>query len=129
MNEGTCSTMSTYRTYTLDDTGYLACDTEVTVSTTPEPDLILPTSLTTIGEEAFAGGAFRYVKLSTKAKTIGKRAFADCPNLTDIYIPKSVTSIADDAFEGISGDLTIHGASGSTAQIYASDHRYMFTTK
>ena len=54
-----------------------------------------------------------------------KRAFADCGNLRDIYIPESTVKIAEDAFEGVSG-LTIHGKEGSYAEFYAEKHHYAF---
>ena len=89
------------------------------------PDLILPAAATTIGEEAFTGGAFSFVKLSDKTASIGSRAFADCPNLTYIYIPAATKTIAANAFTGVDG-LTILGASGSTAETYATAHGYTF---
>jgi hypothetical protein len=91
----------------------------------PDPDMILPSSLDTIGEEAFAGGAFKYVRLPEGATAIGKRAFADCPNLRDIYIPESTVSIMYDSFEGVS-ELTIHGKEGSYAEFYAINCGYHF---
>ena len=90
-----------------------------------EPDLILPSSMDTIEEEAFEGGAFKYVVLPKGAITIGKRAFADCPNLKDIYIPEETTKIAADAFEGVNG-LTIHGREGSYAEYYAQKNGFGF---
>ena len=89
------------------------------------PDFILPSSLTTIEAEAFAGGAFSYVKLPEGATTIGSRAFADCPSLRHIYIPEATTGIAADAFEGVSG-LTILGHSGSYAEFYAQRNGFAF---
>ena len=70
----------------------------------PEADLILPSSLTTIEEEAFANGTFR-----------------------SVFIPDSVTSIADDAFNGMTG-LAIYG-SGSTAQQFAQSHGFAYTAR
>ena len=89
------------------------------------PDLILPAAVATIGEEAFTGGAFSFVKLSDKTASIGSRAFADCPNLTYIYIPAATKKIAANAFAGVDG-LTILGASGSYAETYATKHGYTF---
>ena len=89
------------------------------------PDMILPHSLTAIEEEAFAGGTFRYVVLSEKTTTIGKRAFADCANLRDIYIPEETVIIASDAFESVDG-LTIHSNEGSYAEFYAEKHGFKF---
>ena len=90
-----------------------------------EEGLILPSSLTTVGEEAFEGAAFKYAVLPEGAESIEKRAFADCGNLRDIYIPESTVKIAEDAFEGVSG-LTIHGKEGSYAEFYAEKHHYAF---
>ena len=88
-------------------------------------DFILPASLTIIEAEAFAGGAFRYVQLPEGVSVIRSRAFADCPNLTYIYIPEETGTIARDAFEGVSG-LTILGHSGSYAEFYAQRNGIAF---
>lgn len=89
------------------------------------PDLILPAELTTIGEGAFAGGAFTYVRLSEKTASIGKNAFANCPNLAYIYIPTATRSIDAQAF-GSSEGLTVLGHTGSYAETYAEDHGFTF---
>ncbi len=89
------------------------------------PDLILPTSLTTIDAEAFTGGAFTYVILPDGAEAIGRRAFADCPKLAYICIPASVTSIDENAFDGVTG-LTIVGVPGSEAENFAHLHGFAF---
>lgn len=66
----------------------------------------LPTGLTTIESEAFAGGTF-----------------------TSIYIPATVTSIANDAFDGMTG-LTIYGerpnGQSTVAEEYANSHNIPF---
>ena len=90
-----------------------------------EPDLILPSSLEKIGEEAFVGGTFVYVELPEGLTSIGKRAFADCQNLNKIYIPEATVQIATDAFEDVSG-LTIYGKKGSYAEFYANNNHYEF---
>ena len=92
------------------------------------PDLILPSSLTAIEDEAFSGGAFSYVVLPDGAETIGWHAFADCPKLAYIYIPASVASIDENAFDGVE-DLTIFGAPGSAADEYAGLHGFTFATQ
>jgi len=91
----------------------------------PEPDLILPSSLKTVGEEAFEGGAFKYAVLPESTESIERRAFANCRNLRDIYIPEMTTRITEDAFEGVSG-LTIHGKEGSYAEYFAEKQGYAF---
>ena len=94
------------------------------------PDLILPSTITEIGEEAFSGGAFHFPKLPEKEISIGPRAFADCPNLTCIYIHEKITDIADDAF-GDASDIVILGGEQSqgkktAAEIYAETHGFRF---
>ena len=42
-------------------------------------------------------------------------------------IPKSVTSIGEDAFES-SEDLTIYGYTGSAAQVYAQENNIRFVS-
>ena len=62
--------------------------------------LSLPGQIRNIEEEAFAGGTFQAVVIPDGCTSIGSRAFADCENLRYVRIPASVTSLADDAFEG-----------------------------
>ena len=94
----------------------------------PAPDLILPAFLKIIEEEAFAGGAFVYVKLPEGTESIHARAFADCPNLKYIYIPESTTTIDPMAFENVV-ELTILGKAGSVAESFASSLGYSFIEK
>ena len=89
------------------------------------PDLVLPSALTVIEEEAFAGGAFTYVRLSENTVSIGKNAFADCPKLARIYIPEATTDIDPAAFGELSS-LTIVGKTGSVAETFASTHGFAF---
>ena len=89
------------------------------------PDFLLPAALTEIDEEAFAGGAFAYVKLSENTTTIGENAFADCPNLVYIYIPAATVNIDPLAFGEIQR-LLIIGEAGSSVETYAQEHNYTF---
>lgn len=89
------------------------------------PDFQIPAEITTIEDEAFERCAFTYVRLSGSLMSIGNRAFAECPNLRHIVIPESTISIADDAFADVTV-LTIHGASGSYAEQFASQNGYRF---
>ena len=91
----------------------------------PEPDGVLPAGLLRLEDEALFGCAFRYVRIPEGTVTIGQRAFADSPYLTHVYIPASVTEIAADAFENVSG-LTILGASGSAAESFADAKGFAF---
>lgn len=89
------------------------------------PDFVFPDAITTIDNEAFAGGAFTYVKLPENAISIGWHAFADCPNLAYIYIPAQITEIDAEAFGNMQG-LTIISKAGSTAETYAQNHNFNF---
>ena len=99
--------------------------TSATIHYRVSPDLILPADLITIEQEAFAGGAFTYAKLSDNTVSIAQRAFADCPNLIYIYIPEATTSIDPNAFGDLS-TLTVFGKTGSTAEIFAQTHGFTF---
>lgn len=90
-----------------------------------QPDLILPDALTTIGEEAFAGGKFRYVVLSENTRTVDARAFAECSNLTYILIPNKDTVLDNQAFGDLSY-LVVFGQPDSTAETFAQDHGFTF---
>ena len=90
-----------------------------------KPDFILPSALITIEDEAFAGGAFTYVKLSENTASIGKNAFANCPNLKYIYIPGTNIDIDPDAF-GTMTALTIFGKADSDAATYAQQKGFTF---
>ncbi len=70
-----------------------------------QPDFVMPDALTDIEEEAFAGCAFTFVKLSENTETVGPRAFADCPNLKYIYIPAGA-AVDETAFQNVEG-LTV----------------------
>lgn len=82
--------------------------------------LKLPAALTMIEEEAFSGVTAQVIDLrGSKVKTIGSGAFKNCVDLIAIYIPNTVTSIADDAFYGCL-NITIHCVKGSGADRYAA---------
>ena len=104
--------------------------------------LTLPDSVTTLGERAFAettalgsltlgsgvkslpAGLLKSTGLSALVipegvETIGSKAFADSA-LTEVTIPLTVTGIAEDAFDGITGNVTIACHADSCAAQYAA---------
>ncbi|MBR1821381.1 MAG: leucine-rich repeat protein [Clostridia bacterium] len=89
-------------------------------------DLTLPAALIAIDEEAFAALPVSVVKCNDGLEEIGARAFANCANLSEIYIPESVVTIARTAFTGCSDDLTIFGVKGSVAESFARARGYTF---
>ena len=64
-------------------------------------------------------------KIPTSVTSIGDSAFAYCSELTSIEIPKSITSIGKAAFDQ-SGLKTIYGDTGSYAEAYAKENGYTF---
>lgn len=62
----------------------------------------VPSYVSVIGDEAFAGSDILEVTLSEGLIKIGNRAFANCKDLDTINFPKSLHMIGDEAFSGCS---------------------------
>ena len=62
--------------------------------------IILPKSLTEIGERVFAECQLKEIHLYEHLTTIGKSAFAGCTRLANITIPASMVTIEESAFAG-----------------------------
>jgi hypothetical protein len=62
-------------------------------------DVIIPSSVTNIGEEAFGWcSGLTDVIIPSSVTNIGEEAFGWCSGLTDVIIPSSVASVGDGAF-------------------------------
>ena len=84
-------------------------DTEIT-------NLIIPNSVTSIGNRAFYGcSGLTSVSIPNSVTSIGESAFRSCSGLTSITIPNSVTSIGLAAFGRCSGLTSITIGSGVTS--------------
>ena len=83
------------------------------------PDLCLPSSLTTVEEEAFEGIAASVVDVPESCTGIGDRAFRNCPNLTQIRIPADC-ELGTDVFDGCE-IVVVFGTEGSPAEAYCKD--------
>ena len=69
---------------------------------------VIPNSVTSIGNGAFAGLSFQHsITIPNGVISIGERAFYECSSLSTITIPNSVTSIGDNAFSGCSSLKTV----------------------
>ena len=71
------------------------------VDNTLVTELIIPESVTSIGDYAFSGGkSLTNVTIPNSVTSIGDYAFRSCTSLTSVTIGDNVTSIGSDAFEG-----------------------------
>lgn len=91
----------------------------------PETIIMIPSNVEVIEEEAFEGISAIAVKIPNGVITIRTKAFANCPNLKRIYIPKTVNLIEDDAFSN-SPNIVIFGYNGSVAEQYAEQNEIRF---
>ena len=70
--------------------------------------VVIPDSVTTIGDSAFYGcTALQTVEIPDSVTTIGDYAFYGCIGLTSLTIPDSVTTIGEGAFGGCIGLTSI----------------------
>ncbi len=92
--------------------------------------IIIPNSVTSIGEKAFCGcSGLTSITIPNSVTSIGADAFAGCSGLTSVVIPDSVKSIGDSAFSGCSSleSMTIPFV-GAKAGVTSSDtyHHHLF---
>ncbi len=86
----------------------------------PTRILTLPASLTHLKKEAFRGTTAEEAVFGGQIRTIGSRAFADCPALRRVVIPAADVEIAEDAF--LNSSVTLAAPAGSSAEKYAAEH-------
>ena len=93
------------------------------------PTFTFPAEIKHIEESAFEGvKSMTVVEIPNGCISIGKGAFKDCSDLTQIRIPASVTAIDSTAFEGVN-EFTIFGTAGSKAETYAKTHNIIFVAE
>ena len=76
--------------------------------------LILPASLTAIGDCALLGSAITGIVIPECVTAVGSHAFAQCTALRDITLPQSVTAIPDGMAEGCEALISAVIPSGVT---------------
>ena len=93
-----------------------------------EGELIIPDSVTSIGNSAFDGcTGLTSVVIPNSVTSIGHNAFYGCSGLTSITIPDSVTSIGNGAFWGCTGLTSIIVENGNAK--YHSDGNCLIETE
>ena len=74
------------------------------INGSPLTNLVIPNSVTSIGNYAFCGcSCLTSVTIPNSVTSIGSNAFYNCSGLTSVTIPNSVASIGGDAFGYCSG--------------------------
>ena len=98
-------------------TGYTGSDEVVVI-----PSRIDGFSVTAISDNAFQSKTLKTVVVSDGITKIGWFAFRDCPALSSVTIPSSVSSIGYSAFSSEGNSLTIYCHRNSFAQKYAQSY-------
>ncbi|HEY3372481.1 MAG TPA: leucine-rich repeat protein [Prolixibacteraceae bacterium] len=94
---------------------------EVTHSKTSLVSVLIPSSMTVIGEAAFIGcTGLTSIILPPSVQAIKQGAFSDCSGLRSISIPSSVTYIGAGAFSGCSSLTSVNLPSAITSIQYAT---------
>ncbi|MDD4636075.1 MAG: leucine-rich repeat domain-containing protein [Bacteroidales bacterium] len=82
----------------------------------PLKSVILPSSVTSIGYQAFYEcNCLTSITMHSGVTSIGDRAFSGCSSLLSVAIPSGVTSIGEDVFNGCSSITSITLPSGITS--------------
>lgn len=81
-------------------------------------DVIIPSCVTSIGDNAFAlRSGLKSVVIPPCVTNLGDRAFFGCSSLTSVTIPPSVTSVGKRAFIGCSNLSVVYGEDGDLVRV------------
>lgn len=90
------------------------------VSTVHADTLVLPSGLTAVDDEAFAGNtSLTEVVVPDGVEILGAGAFSDCSSLRSVTIPDSVEAIGSGCFAGAAPAMLMHTVPNSAAAYYA----------
>ena len=93
-------------------------------------NLVIPNSVTSIGQSAFSGcSGLTSVTIPNSVTSIGSYAFYYCDDMTSVTIPNSVTSIGSDAFDCDNLEMVRLDATIKTAPddaVFSSDKNLSF---
>ena len=64
---------------------------------TPD-EIVLPNTVTSIGQYGFADVGMKSIVLGATMKTIGTEAFVNCKNLQTVYLPSTLETVKSDSF-------------------------------
>ena len=93
---------------------------------TEEGSIVIPSTVDTIGNNAFSGcGLITNVIIPESVTSIGLNAFYGCIGLTTVTIPNSVERIGKDAFSGCSSLLTINYNATNCSYYYRYGNSYV----
>ena len=98
-------------------TGFVGNDDRIVI-----PSIVDGLTVKGIDEKAFDGYSVKSVIISDGVEYIDWFAFYNCPQLTSVTIPKSVTKIGYAAFDGAPKGFTIYCPEGSFAHSYAQSY-------
>lgn len=79
-------------------TGYGSSSTGAFLGCKDVTEIVLPNTITSIGDAAFSGCGFTEIVIPDSVTEIGQRAFSGCRSLTSINIPNGVTRIEEGLF-------------------------------
>lgn len=88
-------------------------------------EIDIPNGVSKLDICAFAYSELERISLPDTLKVVGSHAFSNCRNLTELIIPKSVSQIDDNAFEGLENCvLTILNESDDEELFRISPHAF-----